>query len=321
MGVGADISGELSDQEWLDRLRRESEESGYFSDLGARHAAYFAERSHDVLFVAFETLFSIRSTSENGKPVAFEVAEPRDWSHLTLLATAMDWYRAPEIYAYFDGLVDHGFFEEFDTVVFYGAGLCAYAAAAYSVVAPGAQVILVAPQATLARPETEWDARFPNARRLDFRSRYGYAPDMIEAADAALLLFDPDESEDAMHASLFDAPNILHHRYRRGRSGNIDADLRALGLIGALAEAAVEERLAEPAIVARIMQARKRHMPYLRALLARVLAEDRPALTARLCRAVLKEVPNDRFRHHLILAERRLRGETDDESEDEDTLS
>ena len=50
-------------------------------------------------------------------------------------------------------------------------------------------------------------------------------------------------------------------------------------------------------------------MPYLRALLARVLAEDRPTLTRQLCHAVLSEQPIPRFKHHLEAAERRLSGE------------
>ena len=226
MVAGAAISADLTNAEWLQRLRGIGERDGYYSSLGPKHAAVFIEQSHDVLFVAFETLFGIRSVSDSGMPIGFDVCERRGWSHLTLIADSQDWFRDRRIWAYFDRLVDYGFFEDFDRVIFYGAGMCGYAAAAYSVTAPGATAILVSPQATLARPESEWDTRFPLTRRLDFRSRYGYAPDMLEAADAAYVIYDPDEAEDAMHARLFQGANIHHHRYRRGRSGAIEADLR-----------------------------------------------------------------------------------------------
>ena len=305
MVAGAAKSAELTDEEWLKMLRDIGERDGYFSSLGRDHSAVFVEDSHDVLFVGFETLFGIRSVSDSGMPVAFDVCEGRNWSHLTLITAKQDWFRDHRMFSYFDRLVDNGFFEEFDHVVFYGAGMCGYAAGAFSVAAPGAHVVMVAPQATLDRDRTEWDDRFPSTRRLDFTSRYGYAPDMLEAAERAVVIYDPDEAEDAMHASLFNGPNISRFKYRRGRSGAIESDLRAMGLVSQLTRAAVEDRL-DDAGLARLMTARKRHVPYLRALLARVLGEDRPSLTKWLCKAVLAEQSIPRFKHHLELAEKAL---------------
>ena len=219
MVAGATMSGDLSDDQWLAKLRGIGEKDGFYSSLGKNHAAIFVERSHDVLFVAFETMFGIRSVSDTGMPVAFDVCNRRGWSHLSLITHEQDWFREPNVWNYFDRLVDYGFFEDFDRVIFYGAGMCGYAAAAFSVVSPGATVLLISPQATLERSRTEWDKRFPTTRRLDFHSRYAYAPDMLEAAEAAFIIYDPDEVEDAMHASLFQGANIHHQRYRRGRSG------------------------------------------------------------------------------------------------------
>lgn len=318
MVAGAAMSDELSDAEWLEKLRGIGEKDGYFSSLGKDHASIFVERSHDVLFVGFESLFGIRSVSDTGLPVAFDVCGRRGWSHLSLIAQKQSWFRDQLVWNYFDRLVDYGFFEDFDKVIFYGAGMCGYAAAAYSVVAPGSQVITVSPQATLDRPLTQWDARFPTTRRMDFESRYAYAPDMLDAAQAAFIIYDPDETEDAMHAALFQGPNIHHHRYRRGGAGAIEADLRALGLVSILSEKAANGTLT-PAKLANVLKLRKRHVPYLRALLARVLSEDRPALTAALCRAVLKDRPIPRFRQHLEQAERRLaaaRGEVFDDADE-----
>ena len=308
MVAGAALSDDLTDTQWLCELEEIGEELGYFSPLGDYHAAVFADRSQDVLFVAFETLPGVRMNSETGMPLAFDVCERRNWSHLTLLAMKDTWFRDRQIYAFIDRMVDTGFFEEFEEVVFYGAGMCGYAAAAFSVAAPGATVIAASPQATLTRNMTEWDERFPDMRKIDFTSRYGYAPDMLEAADAAYILYDPDEVEDAMHATLFRGPNIHRYRYRRGRSGAIDSDLRAMGLVSSLSEAAVSGILT-PVQLARKMRARRRHIPYLRALLARVMREDRPYLTALLCRAIVADRPMPRFHAYLEKAEAQLHAE------------
>ncbi len=305
MVAGATISADLSNAAWWNALRDIGNEQGNFSDVGRHHAAVFVEKSHKVLFVGFETVFGIRSGSETGLPLAFEISERRSWSHLTILTKSQNWFRDQSLFSFFDRLIDYGFFDQFDRVVFYGAGMCGYAAAAFSVAAPGASVLLVAPQATLDRGTTGWDSRFPSARRIDFSGRYAKASRLLDAADTALVIFDPDEIEDAMHASLFDGDNVIHHRYRRGGAGAIESDLRTMSLVSALTGAASRDRLTAGE-AARILRARRGHAPYLRALLSRVLAEDRPALTAQLCRAVLSHQPLPRFRQHLERAEAQL---------------
>lgn len=305
MVTGATISADLSEAEWLDALRRIGNAQGSYSDLGRDHGAVFVEKSNDVLFVAFETVFGIRSGSENGMPLAFDICERRNWSHLTILAKRQSWFRDASVFGFFDRLVDYGFFDQFDRVIFYGAGMCGYAAGAFSVTAPGATAILVAPQATLERRLTGWDNRFPSARRISFDGRYADASHLIAGAETALVLHDPDEPEDAMHASLFRGDNVIHHRYRRGGAGAIESDLRTLSLVSKMAEAAAAGELTA-ARAATIMRARRRHVPYLRNLLSRVLSEERPQLTVWLCRTVLADQPLPRFRHHLERAEIQL---------------
>ncbi len=305
MVAGATISSDVSNAEWKAALSALANTQGSYSALGRNHAAVFVEKSHKVLFVGFETVFGIRSGSETGLPIAFDISERRSWSHLTILAETQNWFRDENLFRFFDRLIDHGFFDGFDRVVFYGAGMCGYAAAAFSVAAPGASVLLVSPQATLDRRVAGWDDRFPSARRIDFGGRYANAPRLLDAADRALVVFDPDEVEDAMHASLFNGDNVIHQRYRRGGAGAIEADLKTMSLISTLTGAAARDRLTS-SDVARVLRARRTHVPYLRALLSRVLAEDRPALTAQLCRAVLAEQTLPRFRQHLERAEAQL---------------
>lgn len=296
------LSDGLSDAEWLEEVEEIAEERGYFSPLGEDHLAVFVDCESDTLFVSFEAMPSVRAFSDTGLPLGFDLAQTRGWSHLSLVSKSESWFRDPGVFDFIDRAIDDAFFDEFETVIFYGAGACAYAAAVFSVAAPGATVILVSPQATLDPALSEWDHRFPQTRRALAGPRFSYAPDMLDGAEAAFVIYDPTETTDAMHASLFRGDHIEKIRYRRGRSGSIDADLRALGILEAMSEAASAGRL-QPAVVWEALRIRHHHMPYLRGLLARVQETERPWLTAMFCRAVLEEFPIARFRSILAQAE------------------
>ena len=122
--------------EWLARIDAVGEEAGYFQTVGARHWAFFADES-PTLLVTFETVDAIRATPDQ-LPQGHAIAAAHGWSHLCLIADGETWYRDEAVYRYFDRLVDDAFFEDFDHVAFYGAGMAGYAACAYSVAAPGA---------------------------------------------------------------------------------------------------------------------------------------------------------------------------------------
>ena len=247
---------------------------------------------------------SARAGSAEGLPHAAVHAEEQGHSLLSLIAKGPTWFRDPAVYAYFDRLVDDAFFEDFDRIIFYGAGMCGYAAAAFSVAAPGATVIAVAPQATLDPAVALWDDRFVSLRRTDFTSRYGYAPEMLEAADKAYIVYDPTVELGAMHAALFRGPQVAHIRYRHGGI-HIGADLQAMDIWGELFSRAAEGTLSE-ADFHSALRRRRDHLPYLRNLLNRVHIEDRDWLVALLCRAVLRTHDAPRFRHHLELSEHKL---------------
>lgn len=194
-------------QAWLSALEDIADEAGYFQPLSAKHNAAFFDAGKTLL-VTFESLQSIQSMNGESHPVGFEMVREEGWSLLSFFCDGQTWFRDQAIYRYFDRLVDDGFFEDFDDVIFYGAGSCGYAACAYSVAAPGARVLALSPQATLDPRVTEWDDRFRRMRRLSFTDRYGYAPDMLDAAEHATIIYDPRVEMDAMHAALFTRSNV-----------------------------------------------------------------------------------------------------------------
>lgn len=285
--------------DWLAAVEELCDEDGYFERLGKRHFAAFIEKSATLL-VTFETLQGIPALSSLAQPLGWEMMLDHDWSNLCIASNGDTWFRDPAVYGYFDRLIDDGFFDEFEQVIFYGAGPCAYAAAAYSVAAPGAHVLAVQPQATLDPRVTEWDDRFTSMRRTDFTTRFGYAPDMLDGATSACVVYDPRETLDAMHAALFTRPNTRKLRLRF-MGDAIQTDLLEMEQLSPLLLAIAEDTL-DDLTFAKMMRARRDHPPYLRNLLAALDGEGRETLALALARNVTARMNAPRFARRLAAA-------------------
>lgn len=273
-----DLSG-LSQNDWLGRLDELGDEHGYFDQLGSRHFALYIQAGHHLL-VTFETLESAQQ-NPGARPRGFEYAGLNGWSHLALFSDGDTWFRDPAVYRFFDRLTDEGMFEKPQAVLFLGAGSAGYAAAAYSVAAPGARVLAIRPQATLDPAQTGWDKRFTGHRRLDFNSRYGYAPEMLDAADQGFVLCDPGFAPDAMQAALFRRPNVTQLRCPLlGQRPEVGLD--AMQITGPLAEHAMAGTL-NLASFGQLWRARQGNANYLRGLLKKAELAGRSGFVRRLC--------------------------------------
>lgn len=286
--------------DWLSAVEQLCDEDGYLERLGKRHYAAFVERS-STLLVTFETLQGIPALSSLAQPFGWEMMLAQDWSSLCIASNGDTWFREKAVYGYFDRLIDDGFFDEFDQVIFYGAGPCGYAAAAYSVASPGSRVLAVQPQATLDPRITEWDDRFIELRRTDFTSRYGYAPDMLDGADAAFVVYDPRQQLDAMHAALFTRPNTRKLRLRH-MGDAIQTDLLEIEQLSPMLLAIADGTLDDLSF-ARMMRARRSHPPYLRNLLTALDGDGRNTLALALARNVTARMHAPRFARRLAAAE------------------
>ncbi len=299
----ADLSG-LGWADWCERANDLAGDDGYCQPLGAGHAAVLVERK-PILLVTFETHQKLTELSPQAQPFGWSMVKALGWSHLCVVSNGNTWFRDGRVYGFFDRLTDDGFFDDFEQVIFYGAGPCGYAAAAFSVAAPGARVLMLSPQATLDPRVAEWDDRYIKMRRVSFSDRYGYAPDMLDAADKAVLLYDPESELDAMHAALFTRPNVLRFRTRY-LGYRIEASLMRMGMIPrALAQLSTNnlDRLS----LSRLFRARRDDTPYLLSVLKRLMADQRDKLTVMHCRRALdRKVGGPRFRKALYLAKSRL---------------
>ncbi|MCF2903480.1 hypothetical protein L0666_00630 [Octadecabacter sp. CECT 8868] len=277
--------GGLSRADWIEKVEDIAEEHGHAEPIGPDHFAYFIDAGR-TLFVTFESVASVRKNNDETAPIGWGFAQTHGWSSLTLMAAAdTDWFRHPAMFGYFDRLIDDGFFDDFDQVLFYGAGSAGYAAAAFSVAAPDSKVLVIQPQATLDPALARWDHRYPEARRLDFTSRFGYAPQMVETARTVSVIHDPTVIEDAVHASLFNGENTNHFSCTY-LGPDAQRGLLGMDVLPELIEQAMNDNLSCDCF-AHLWRARRTHMPYLRTLLHRAEAEEgHERMLARYCRQI-----------------------------------
>lgn len=288
-GAATDVAG------WLDLLGQIAEEEGSFEAIGKNHHVLFVDDGKTLL-VSFESIQSARARPGQ-MPLAHDIAAARGWSHLCFISDGETWFRDPAVYAHFDALVDDAFFDGYSRILFYGAGMGGYAACAYAVAAPGAQVLALNPRATLDPAQAGWDKRDISRRRLDFTSRYGYAPDMLESAGHVTVIHDSSIPEEAMHAALFRGDFIT--RLSTPYLGDkIETALINLGILPDLIEAAMKGKLGVEDF-AKLWRARRDYAPYLRAILARAEAAGRIRHEKMICRSVTKRLSAPRFAKRL----------------------
>jgi hypothetical protein len=286
---------DLSQQDWLARMDELGDKHGFFEQLGNSHFGLFVEAGPRLL-VTFETLDGARK-HPGAIPRGFDFMTRNGWSVLCLFSDGETWFRHPSVYGMFDRLIDDGFFEDFDQVLFLGEGSCGYAAAAFSVAAPGARVVAIRPQATLDPAIAGWDKRHAKERRRDFNSRYGYGPDMVDAANRAYILFDPAHLQDSMHAALYHSVNVT--LLRCPLSGTrTEAMLDLMQITSPAVEAAMDGTL-DRASFAVLWRARRKSVHYLRMLLRRAEIAARPWMVLAVCRHGLTTADKTMYQRKL----------------------
>lgn len=293
--VPDDASAARSVAEWLGLMARIGSDQGHFVGLGARHWSYLAEDGPNLL-VAFDTLDAARRR-KGQMPHLADLAATMGWSYLCLIAQGPTWYRDEAVYAHFDALIDDGVLDAFDKVTFYGAGMAGHAAAAFSVACPGAAVFVIAPRASMAPARVPFETRDRAARRLDFTSRFGFAPDMVRAASQVWILRDPHHAADAAQAALFQGRHVqmLNLRHMADR---IESALTELDILPQLIVAAMKGELSE-GLLANQWRARRKFGPYLKTLLNKTEAAGREALAFAICANVTRRTRAPKFRRRL----------------------
>ncbi len=270
---------------WAEAARALAGPDGFFRE-GAEHSFLFVPRG-DTLVVTFDNLDIAMEKRADRRPWGFSFIEREGYSMLGVMADGWTWYRDPWVTAEFDRLAAEGFFARFARVVFYGASMGGYAAAAFSGAAPGADVVAISPQSTLDRRLVPWETRYRTAWGRDFTGPDGDAAAASRAAARVVLLYDPHEPLDAAHVARFDAPNVV--RLRAPLLGHrLGSSLHQMGILAPVILGALDGSLTGPAFY-RLLRARTTFPRYQRELFKRALARGRPGLARRLGTHVLAQ--------------------------------
>jgi hypothetical protein len=269
---------------------------GGFTRANAMHSFLYIPRG-DTLVVTFDNLDIAMTKREDRRPWGFGFIEKQGWSMLGVMANGWTWYRDPWVYAQFDDLAASGFFAGFRRVVFYGASMGGYAAAAFVPACPGADVVAISPQSTLDKAVVPWETRYKTAWGADYSGKYGDAGQVSAAAGRVTILYDPYEPLDAGHVARFTAPNVtllrtplLGHR--------LGSSLHQMGILQQITLGALNGTLTEAEFY-RVLRARKSFSRYQRELFKRALDRGHPELARKLARWVLTRGDNRYIRKAL----------------------
>lgn len=295
LDVPEDASAAQDLASWLGLIARIGKDQGHFTPLGDRHWSLMTQDGPHLL-VTFDTIDAARQRAGQ-MPQLYEFASTMGWSYLCLIADGQTWFRDPAVYAHFDELIDDAVFDGYDRVTLYGAGMAGYAAAAYSVAAPGATVLAISPRATMAPSRVPFEVRDRPARRLDFTSRFGFAPDMVRAASQVWILRDPHYAADAAQSALFQG-RAVHTLNLRHLADKVEVVLSELDILPKLIAAAMKGEMSAD-YLARLWRDRRNFAPYLRRLLAKNETARREGRAFAICSNAARRIKAPEFQHRL----------------------
>lgn len=272
----------------------------FFKALGADHKAVYI-RGNSTLVVTFESEVDIKQ-GEHRMPWGLEFIASEGRSFLGIMAHRPTWYRSEDVFDFFDGLKEHDFFKQFERVVFHGASMGGYAAAAFSASCPGAHVIAISPQATLDKQETEgWEPRFRWIRNsVKFKGRYSNAAQLLESAACATLFYDPMVVPDKAHAALFTGDNLRKISCRH-MSHDVLGCLKHMGIKNELLRELIDGNVSDLDIY-KVLRARTRAPHFQSRLLKYLLVNRRRKYAAQYASAVVRDsAPTRRPRFQEVM--------------------
>ncbi|WP_323775597.1 hypothetical protein [Leisingera sp.] len=276
--------------EWTKVARQLAGKEGFFDEL-EEHSFLFLPRG-STLVVTFDNLDIAMSKREERRPWGFGFIEAQGWSMLGVMANGWTWFRHQEVSAKFEALRDSGFFAQFSRVVFYGASMGGYAAAAYAAAAPGSTVFAISPQSTLDKTLVPWEMRYKKVWDRDFSGPFGDASLASQAAGDVHIMFDPYVTPDAAHAARFSGANVTFWRcpllgHRLGTS------LQQMGILQEIARGAISGELT-PHRFHRLLRKRHEFPRFQRELANLALDRGHPRLAKQACEYILRQ-RDDRF--------------------------
>lgn len=283
-----------ADDSWAQIASELAGQDGFFAEGPSGHSFLHVPRSPDVLVVTFDNLDIAMNKRADRRPWGYDFIEKQGWSMLGVLAGGWTWYREPWVAQTFDRLRDEGFFDRYKRVVFYGASMGGYAAAAFSAACPGADVVVMSPQSTLDKSMVPFETRYHAAWGFDYSGPYGDAAQSSRTARAVTILFDPYEPLDSGHVARFTGDNVILLRCPM-MGHRLGSSLSQMGLLSKTILSALSGTI-EPATFYRDLRVRHHFPRYQKELFNRAIQMKRPGLARRVGKWVLARGDNRAIR-------------------------
>ena len=268
------------DQEWSSIAKDLAGKDGFFTDCG-EHSFLYVPRGK-TLVVTFDNLDIAMTKRNTRRPWGFEFIEAQNWSMLGVMANGWTWFRDPAVSAEFDRLKESGFFKQFSRVVFYGASMGGYAAAAYSSAAEGSTVFAISPQSTVDKSIVPWEMRYKTVWQRDFSGPYGDAAIVSNQAETVHIMYDPYVKLDTAHAARFTGENVT--QWRCPHLGHrLGSSLLQMGILNEIARECINGDLDDKTFC-RLLRKRRTLPRYLRELTYLALEKKHIGLATRVCK-------------------------------------
>ena len=278
------------DAGWGEIARGLAGKDGFYTSGTAGHSFLYVPRSQKTLVVTFDNLDIAMNKRDDRRPWGYAFIEKQGWSMLAALAGGWTWYREDWVAREFDRLADEGFFKQFERVVFYGASMGGYAAAAFSAACPGADVVLISPQSTLDKSIVPWETRYKVAWDRDFSGKYGDAALASQSARRVSILYDPYEPLDSGHVARFTGDNVV--KLRTPLLGHrLGSSLHQMGILTPIILGALDGTLTEQSFYRRL-RVRRDFPRYQRELFLRAVDRGHPKLARAFGKMVLAKGDN-----------------------------
>lgn len=266
----------------------------------ADHAALWFEPGRDVLIVTLDNLSTIDTPYPRPAWLRGRILD-MGYSVLGVQSMAKDWYRNPDAEDLLRRLVSTGFFRRFHRVLFVGASMGGMGALVLARLVPGAMVLALSPQSTMAPDLVPFEHRFQwAARRTDWdgpglRDAAGAIPDL----GRVVVIYDARVIEDRLHAARLDGPNVVRVRIDHCTHEAIRVVMKCGALAPLIADVLAQGRPG-PAFW-RAMRARRGVRKWARAFMETVVAEGHPTRIRAVAQVLLKQ--DDYLFAHKALAQ------------------
>lgn len=283
------------DENWSTLAKNLAGKDGFFTDCG-EHSFLYIPRGK-TLVVTFDNLDIAMTKRETRRPWGFEFIEAQNWSMLGVMANGWTWFRDPAVTDEFNRLKNNGFFNQFSRVVFYGASMGGYAAAAFSSAAPGATVFAISPQSTVDKSIVPWEMRYKAVWSRDFSGPYGDAAFVSDQAEAVHIMFDPYVKPDAAHAERFKGQNIKYWRCPH-LGHRLGSSLLQMGILSEITSKCINGDLSNKEFY-KLLRKRRDFPRYLRELSNQAIEKNHLGLAARICEFTRHKGYNKLSRHMM----------------------